>query len=525
MHKLPKRRSADDEARREAKHQLQIEEQRLLILTNSQRRRRFTDPELAKAMLAKHFTTDVCSTTLEQLVADRAERLERPHAIAKTICNLADALGFRAGSAERANLCHEYSKAAALKYWRVLWSPRLQFAPRAMKWLPEFLHVEDSNFSFENVLDALMCKEAEQVPDFVLGRDALAVLNMSRAMYVPSIAHYSHNSSFSQVGNPNIETDPAVAVQMLSRHHVHPAHKLTSCIDGGLMKTRPIAEALLTRRSAHHTNPMHYIGDLATDEEFIRSMVKHNVRLLKYERCGLSGDKDFVLGLMDTQSPDTCCTIYRACDSALRKDGTFTSEAIGKCLKVYGELKPLYRSNPLYALAYLVKGRVHLNFAHEIYTSKALANSEDFARMLLFEQADDTLISYGPYHVYSLFSEEIRMKPSIAALAFKACNGVKRERDNMLYTLHFTLYGNAEFLAKVRVKDGDAWLEEAVRERARAYGYKKSKRQPALNVHKYQCDPGPYWCRTPTELQWLETHRPQLLQEAKGGPAAAVESE
>jgi hypothetical protein len=524
MHKLSKRRSADDEARREAKRQLQIEEQHLLILTNSQRRRRFTDPELAKAMLAKHFTTDVCSTTLEQLVADRAERLERPHAIAKTICNLADALGFRAGSAERANLCHEFASAAAQKYWRVLWSPRLQFAARAMLgWLPKFLGVEDSNLSFANVLDALMCKEEEQVPEFLLPSDAVAVLNVSRAMYVPSLAHYSHNRFFSQVGNPNIETDPAVAVQMLSRHHVHSAHKLASCIDGDLLKTRPIAEVLLARRSAHHTNPMDFIGDLATDEEFIRSMVKHNVRLLKYERCGLSADKDFVLSLMDTQSPDTCCTIYRACDSALRKDGTFTSEAIGKCLKVYGELKPLYKSNPLYALAYLVKGRVHLNFAHEIYTSKALANSEDFARMLLFEQADDTLISYGPYHVYSLFSEEIRMKPSIAALAFKACNGVKRERDNMLYTLHFTLYGNAEFLAKVRVKDGDGWLEEAVRECARAYGYKKSKRQPALNVYNYQCDP--MVCRTPTELQWLEKHRPQLLQEAKGGPAAAVEGE
>jgi len=475
---------------------------------------RFKDPEDSKRAVVGHFGTDACTATLEYMVADLPTRLHRPHVVARHILNVALACGFRAGSKELENLMGAFSQEALKKYWRVLWSPRSPDVPA-----PQQPACHDG-LSWRALCDALFdtddkrmyaCADAQNHYE----HDELCVFRMGQSMYSPSLMHYC--------GLPGMsiepEVDAAVAVRLLSQYmHGHSADKLLKCISGALLQVPLVAEALLTRRDAYHTkNVMDAIGPLKTDKEFVRRVLKKNPRLLKWEGCDLKLDKHFVLGLMDSQSPDVCYHLLQHAGHTLRKDGTFISESIGKCLKIYNELKPHQRTNPLYALAYLVKGRVHLNWACDIVHSSALADSEDFARMMLHEE--ENILSHGIYHIYSFFTERIRAMPHIARLAFKACNGVKKQRDSMFYTMHLSLYGDCDLLAQLRVKDSAGWLREAVLERARPLSQQKSSRVRNLNVHRHSdtalWTAPPYYVHTDAELKWLEKHHPALLEETR----------
>ena len=460
-------------------------------------------------MVVGHFGTDACTATLEHIVADLPTRLYRPHVVGRQILNVAEACGFRAGSKELENLMGAFSQEALKKYWRVLWSPRPPGVPAPQQ------PAGKDGLSWRSLLDALCPIEDHSLwggKDYFF--DGRCVLRMGQSMYGTDLVGVYYNYERDEFEK---EVDPAVAVNLLAQHK-HDLGKLLMCINDALLHTPLVAETLLTRRDAYRMRTaMQAVGPLKTDRGFMRSILKKNPRLLQWEACDLKLDKHFVLGLMDGQSPDVCCHLLKHAGYALRKDGTFISESIGKCLKIYGELKPHQRTNPLYALAYLVKGGVHLNWAHDIVHSPALADSEDFAKMLLNE--GENVVSHGIYHVYSYFTERIRAMPHIAQLAFRACNGVKRQRENMFYTMHLSLYGDCDLLAQLRVKDSAGWLREAVLERARPLSQKKSHRLSYLNVHKYNDtatrDSPPYYVRTDAETEWLEKHHPALLEEAR----------
>ena len=460
-----------------------------MAAAESARRKFKNSTTLAKSMLTEHFSTDVCTRTLLMMVSDLPTR-GSPRIYGRYILSVAIALGFRARSTELKTLCQDFSQAAARKYWCVLWSPRPN------KTVPKWTE-DDRPFDFRS-LDTLFTFQSRALKSSLGDAD---VSHMAYALYSTSKGACLSNSK---------EHDAAVAVQLV-RACKRGLAEIATCIAPDVLEMPIVAEGLLMRRDAWKTDPTAHIGTLRYNIAFMKRMVKKRSMLLKHEVCGLKQDRDFVLSMIEDALPSVCSVVFCEADRSLREDGTFIYDAVCRRSLLYERcLTHHERTNPLYALAYLKAGVATLSTAYDILRSDALANSTVFAEMLL--QNADSICCYGVYHIYSLFVERIRMDSNIALLAFKACNGLKRERKCLLLTVHLTLFGNADFIAKARLKSKAVdSLKEAVLERVRPDCERNTLASPMLNVRSTTAEPNNPYGMTEIEKAWLAQWHPELV--------------